>query len=111
MRNWFAFSRQAKGLAAAEADLALAVRRLFQGNGSKADADMLLVHLTDKAGFFRRPNYAEWIASTRSPAGYELHCALCTARAEVVQTILDFLALDDEKMIELQKAAQLEGQA
>lgn len=109
MKNWFAFSRQAKGMASADLALVEAVRRVFEGNGTKADADMLLVHLVEKAGYYRRPSYAEWIASTKSAAGYELHCALCSARAEVVQTILDFLALDDDKLIDLQRAALMEG--
>lgn len=109
MRKWFSFSKQQGGPNKAELALTEAVRRIFDGNGTKADAEMLLVHLVDKAGYFRRPNLSDWMTKTGSPAGFELHSALCNARAEVVQTIIDFLTLDDEQMVELQRAALVEG--
>lgn len=106
----FAHSRQAGGPAKSQQALTLAYRRLFDGNGSKRDAEMVLSHLADVTGYYRRPSYGEWIARTKTPNGFELHSALSNARAEVLQIIMGFLTLDEDELIALEKAARLEGQ-
>lgn len=96
----------------AKADLARATafQRLFAGNGTKEDAEMVLAHLADVTGYYRRPNYAEWMARTKTTNGFELHSALSNARAEVVQIIMDFVLMGDDEKIALEKAARLEAQ-
>ena len=105
----FAHSKQAGGPAKASLALTQAFRRLFDGNGTKTDAEMVLSHLADLTGYYRRPSYGEWIAKTKTPHGFELHSALSNARAEVLQSIMDFLTLTDDELLELEKAARLEG--
>ncbi|RWO68967.1 MAG: hypothetical protein EOS17_16870 [Mesorhizobium sp.] len=96
----------AGGPAKAQDALTKAYLRVFTG----ADGEMVLADLVDKAGYCRRPNYHDWMARTKTPAGFELHSALSNARAEVVQHIMDFLTLDDDQRIALERAARLEGQ-
>lgn len=88
---------------------AQAYKRLFSGNGSRDDADIVLTDLLASTGYFRPPNYADWMARTKTPNGFELHCALQAARAEPMRHIMDFLALTDEQMIALEKAARVEA--
>lgn len=95
--------------AKAERDRAQAYQRLFEGNGSRQDAEIVLTDLAAVTGYYRRPNYAEWMAKTGSPHGFELHSALCNARAEVVRHIMDFLTLTEDDMVALEKAARLES--
>jgi hypothetical protein len=104
----FARAGDAGGLSAAELRRVEAFRRLFNGNGSTEDAEIVLTHLAHVTGYFRRPSYAEWIARTKSPHGFELHSALSNARAEVLQLIMDDLQMSDEALVELQRSARLE---
>lgn len=106
----FSYAGLAGGPAKAEHRLTAAYQQLFAGNGSKEDAEVVLSHLADLTGYYRRPSYAEWIAKTGSPAGFELHSALCNARAEVLQTMMRYLAMSEDEMVALEKAARLEGQ-
>ncbi len=86
-----------------------AYRRLFEGNGSRQDAEIVLTDLASVTGYYRRPSYADWMAKTKSPHGFELHSALCNARAEVLQHIMGFLTLTEDEMVALEKAARLES--
>jgi hypothetical protein len=70
---------------------------------------MVLADLAASVGYFRRPSYGEWMARTKTPAGFELHSALSNARAEVLQHIMGFLTLDDAQLAALEKAARAEG--
>lgn len=106
----FAHASQAGGPAKAELRRTQAYQRLFNGNGTKEDAEIVLSHLADVTGYYRRPSYGEWIARTKTPQGFELHSALSNARAEVLQIIMGFLTLDDDELVALEKAARLEGQ-
>ncbi|MER8455850.1 hypothetical protein [Mesorhizobium sp. M0643] len=106
----FAHSKQAGGPANADLALTTAYQRLFGGNGSKQDAEMVLSNLADVTGYYRRPRYGDWIASTKTPHGFELHSALSNARAEVLQVIMDRLLMDEDQLIALEKAARLEAQ-
>jgi len=106
----FAHASQAGGPAKAEQRLTQAYQRLFNGNGSKEDAEIVLTHLADLTGYYRRPSYGEWMARTKSPQGFELHSALSNARAEVLQVIMQYLAMSEDEMVALEKAARLEGQ-
>jgi hypothetical protein len=104
----FARAGDAGGPSAAELRRVEAFRRLFAGNGSTEDAEIVLTHLAHVTGYFRRPSYAEWIARTKSPHGFELHSALSNARAEVLQVIMDDLQMSDEALVELERSARLE---
>lgn len=106
----FAHASEAGGPAKAEQKLTHAYQRLFGGNGSKEDAEIVLTHLADVTGYYRRPSYGEWIAKTGSPEGFELHSALCNARAEVLQVVMKYLAMSEDEMVALEKAARLESQ-
>lgn len=99
----------AGGPAQAKALLTAAYTRLFSGQGSQADADMVMSDLLNVTGFFRPPNYAEWMAKTKTPQGFELHCALQAARAEPMRHIMNFLSLPDEQVIEMERAARVEA--
>jgi hypothetical protein len=109
-RKPFARAGAVGGPAKAELARTQAFQRLFNGNGSKEDAEMVLAHLADVTGYYRRPRYGEWIANTKTPHGFELHSALSNARAEVLQIIMDFLLMEDDQLIALEKAARLEAQ-
>lgn len=98
----------APGPANAELTRTQAYQRLFSGTGGKEDAEIVLTDLADFFGYYRRPTYAKWLGDRQAPDGFELHSALCNARAEVVQRILDYVRLDDDSLIELEKAARLE---
>jgi len=104
----FARAGDAGGPSAAELRRVEAFRRLFAGNGSSEDAEVVLSHLAHVTGYFRRPSYAEWLARTKSPHGFELHSALSNARAEVLQVIMDDLQMTDERLVELERSARLE---
>jgi hypothetical protein len=104
----FARAGDAGGVSAAELRRVEAFRRVFAGNGSSEDAEIVLSHLAHVTGYFRRPSYAEWIARTKSPHGFELHSALSNARAEVLQIIMDDLQMGDDALVELQRSARLE---
>lgn len=97
----FAHSKQAGGPAKAANALAKAYQRTFTGQ----DAEMVLADLAAKVGYYNRPSYADWMRKTGSPHGFELHSALCNARAEVLQHIMGFLTMDEDRLIELEKAA------
>lgn len=86
-----------------------AYQRVFSGNGTKEDADIVLVDLLDHTGFFRHPNYGEWMQRTKTPQGYELHCALQAERASVMRRVMDFLAIDDDGLVQLERAARFEA--
>jgi hypothetical protein len=88
--------------------LAQSYQRLFSGNGTQEDAEVVMTDLADTFGYYRRPTYREWLAKRNSADGFELHSALCNARAEVIQHILDLVMLSDTRMVELEKAARLE---
>jgi hypothetical protein len=104
----FARSGEAGGPTAAQLKRVQAYRRLFNGNGAKEDGEIVLSDLTNYVGYYRRPTYKKWMTDHGKPDGYELHCALCSARAEVIQYILDFVMLDDNRLVALEKAARLE---
>ena len=106
----FSHASQAGGPAKTEQRRSLAYQRLFDGNGSREDAEVVLTHLADITGYYRRPSYPEWMAKTGSPQGFELHSALCNARAEVLQVMMGYLAMSEDEMVALEKAARLEGQ-
>lgn len=84
-------------------------RRLADGNGTRDDFAVALHDLKDAAGYLRRPKFADWLAKTKTPDGFELHSALTNARAEVVQVIIDCLDLDDDEIVRLEKSAQAEA--
>ena len=100
----FAHSKQAGGTAKAADALAKAYLRTFTGQ----DAEMVLADLAARVGYYNRPSYAEWMDRTKSPHGFELHSALSNARAEVFQYIMGFLTMDEDRLIELEKAARQE---
>ena len=104
-------SQTSETLTGAELRRANAYRALFAGNGSVEDAEIVLTDLTDYFGYYRRPTYKQWLGDRQAPDGFELHSALCNARAEVVQRILDYVRLDVSALIELEKAARLEYRA
>lgn len=108
MRKWASFF----GLSAVGKSfrLATAWKNLQHGNGTVEDFELILTDLVNTTGYYRRPNYTEWLAKTRTPDGFELHSALCNARAEVVQHIMRHLTLDDDAMTALERAARNEGQ-
>lgn len=103
-RKSFAHSKQAGGTAKASNALAKAYIRAFSGQ----DGEMVLADLAATVGYYKRPSYGDWMKKTGTPAGFELHSALCNARAEVVQHIMDFLTMDEDRLIELEKAARAE---
>lgn len=90
--------------------LAKAWKNLQRGNGTTEDFEIVVADLMNVTGYYRRPNYTDWMAKTRTPEGFELHSALCNARAEVVQHIMGFLTLGDDAMIALERAARNESQ-
>jgi hypothetical protein len=98
-----------KGPTGAELARVHAYQRLFNGNGSKEDAEVVMTDLATYFGYYRRPTYKQWLRDRQAPAGFELHSALCNARAEVVQRIFDYVLLDDGSLVELEKAARLEA--
>ncbi|MER9328175.1 hypothetical protein [Mesorhizobium sp. M0488] len=100
----FSRSGHAGGPAKARQALTKAYLRVFSGE----DGEMVLADLAATTGYYRRPSYGEWMARTRTPAGFELHSALSNARAEVVQHIMGFLTLDEERLVALEKAARAE---
>lgn len=100
----FAHSKQTGGPAKAADALAKAYLRVFSG----ADGEMVLADLAATVGYYRRPSYSEWMARTKTPAGFELHSALSNARAEVLQHIMGFLTLDEDRLVALERAARLE---
>jgi len=83
-----------------------AYQRMFSGQGSKEDADIVMSDLTAMTGFFRPPNYAQWMQKTGTPQGFELHCALHAARQEPIRKILDCIDMTDAQLLELEKAAR-----
>jgi hypothetical protein len=105
----FSHSKQVEGQATQKTALVNAYRRLFDGNGNRDDAEMVLSDLAHMTGYYRRPNYGEWLAKTKTPGGFELHSALSNARAEVLQHIMDFLTLDQDQLVALEKAARAEA--
>lgn len=106
----FARAGDARSPVKAKLELTNAYRRLFViGNGTQEDAEVVLTDLMAHFGYYRRPNYAEWMRNTGGPDGFELHSALCNARIEVLQYIMDFLLMDDDRLIELERAARLES--
>lgn len=100
----FAHSRQAGGPAKAADALAKAYLRVFSG----PDGEMVLADLAAITGYYRRPSYGEWMARTKTPQGFELHSALSNARAEVLQHIMGFVTMDEDRLVALEKAARLE---
>ena len=98
-----------KGPAEADAKRAAAYRAVFTGSSNRDDGDMVLADLLNASGYFRPPNYADWIAKTKTPQGFELHCALQAARAEPIRRIMDFLGLTDDQMIALERGAREEA--
>ena len=106
----FAHSKAAgKTPTAQEVALANAYKAIFAGNGKREQGEMILADLANVTGYYRPPGYAEWMQRTKTPAGFELHCALCAARAEVFRHIMDFLAMDDDALIALERAARAEA--
>ncbi|TPI47415.1 hypothetical protein FJW05_10540 [Mesorhizobium sp. B2-9-1] len=103
-RKRFARPSDASGPLAAREALTKAYRRVFSGE----DGELVLADLTAATGYYRRPSYGDWLARTKTPEGFELHSALSNARAEVVQHIMGFLALEDADLAALEKAARAE---
>lgn len=85
-----------------------AYQRVFGEGGApdRDDKEIVVTDLLDVTGFFRPPNYAEWMARTKTPHGFELHCALHAARAETMRHILGLLNISDEHLIALEKAVR-----
>ncbi len=104
-----AHSKQGRGRAAAKNVLTNAYINVFSGRGTEEEAQMVLADLAKVTGYYRRPRYGDWIESTKTPHGFELHSALSNARAEVVQHIMDFLTMTDDQLIALERAARLEA--
>jgi hypothetical protein len=100
-----AHSKQEGGPVVARAALAKAYERVFSGK----DGEMVLSDLAAITGYYRRPNYAEWMIKTKGPHGFELHSALCNARAEVMQHVMDLLLMDDDRKVALERAARAES--
>jgi hypothetical protein len=100
----FAHSRQGRGPAKAADALAKAYLRVFTGE----DGEMVLADLAAVTGYYKRPSYGEWMLKTKTPQGFELHSALSNARAEVLQHIMGFLTMDEDRLIALERAARLE---
>lgn len=94
--------------AAANLRVVKAYQRVFGEAGApdRDDKDIVMSDLLATTGYFRPPNYAEWMARTKTPQGFELHCALHAARAETMRHIIGFLNLSDDQMIALEKAAR-----
>lgn len=109
MSKPYARAGAAGGDAKAELRRTEAYRNLFNGNGGREDAEIVMTDLADMTGYFRRPSYAEWMVKTKSPHGFELHSALSNARAEVLQHIMGFLNMSEDELVALEKAARLEG--
>lgn len=93
----------------AKAKRIAAYKRVFEGNSNRDDGDMVLADLLHVSGFFRPPNYADWMARTKTTEGFPLHCALQAARAEPIRHILNFLGVTDDQMIALERAAREEA--
>ena len=89
--------------------LARAWKNLQRGNGRAEDFELILADLMDVTGYYRRPNYSDWMKRTKTPEGFELHSALSNARAEVVQHIMGFLTLDDDAMVALERSVREGG--
>jgi hypothetical protein len=104
----FARAGAAGGPAKADLARAQAYQRLFAGNGSKEDAEVVLTDLADFFGYYRRPTYRQWLSERHSPDGFELHSALCNARSEVIQRVLDLVNLSTDQLVALERAARLE---
>ena len=102
----FAHSKRAGGPARSQAALTNAYLRAFSGE----DGEMVLADLAAVVEYYRRPSYGEWMAKTKTPAGFELHSALSNARAEVLQHIMGFLTLSDDALIALERAARIESE-
>jgi hypothetical protein len=98
-----------RGPRAADVRRIEAYKALFTGTSTRDDGDIVLADLLNATGFFRPPNYAEWMLKTKTPEGFQLHCALHAARAEPIRRIMDFLGMSDEQMIALEKAAREES--
>lgn len=87
-----------------------AYQRVFgEGAPTRDDKDIVLSDLLKATGFFRPPSYAEWMAKTKTPQGFELHCALQAARAEPMRHIMGFLNLSDDDMLALERAVREEA--
>lgn len=106
----FAHSKQAGGLAKSGLARTQAYQRLFSGNGTKEDAEIVLAHLAHVTGYYQRPTYSDWLAQGRSPETFTLHSAFSNTKAEVVQIILNHVMMDDERLVALERAARLEAQ-
>jgi len=104
----FARASEAGKPAAVDLILAKAYQRVFGGNGTRDDAEMVLTDLTTSFDYYTRPRYVDWLMRRQSPDGFELHSALCNARCEVVQHVLDRVRLSEEDMLRLETAARLE---
>jgi hypothetical protein len=104
MTKPFAHAKQAGSGAKANIALTKAYLRVFSGS----DGEMILSDLAARTGYYKRPSYAEWMRDTKSPHGFELHSALCNARAEVLQHIMGYLTLTEDQLIQLERAARLE---
>lgn len=93
-------------VAEAELKRVKAYQRVFTGQGSREDADIVMSDMAALTGFFRPPSYADWMAKTKTPLGFELHCALHAARQEPLRRILDCVDMTDAQILELEKAAR-----
>ena len=108
MRKLFASLRRFAGPGHKAAETANAWRNLKNGNGTVEDFELIMADLVAVTGYYRRPNYAEWMKRTQSPDGFELHSALCNARAEVLQHIMGYLNMSDAELVDLEKLARAE---
>lgn len=96
----------AQSAPAADLRRIVAYQKVFSGQGSREDADIVMSDMAALTGFFRPPNYAQWMQKTGTPQGFELHCALHAARAEPLRRILDSINMTDAQILELEKAAR-----
>lgn len=87
-----------------------AYQRVFGPDGAadRDDKEIVLTDMLSVTEFFRPPRYSEWMERTKTPLGYELHCALHVARAEIMRHVLNSLNITDDQMIALEKAVREE---
>lgn len=105
-RKWFTSVRKYAGPYSKKLELTKAWQRIRDQNPN--EFEIILTDLVDMTGYYRRPSYADWMMRTKTPSGFELHSALSNARAEVVQHVMGYLAMPDEALIALERAARAE---
>ncbi len=106
MSRRFTHSRQGGSPATADLARVEAYQRLFNGNGNKDDADIVLTDLATFAGLHVRPVFAN---SKKGAQEFLLQSALANARVEPIDHILEMLAFSDDQRVALLQTARLES--